>query len=411
MSNNVWEIKKHENLNYILPLHSELAVPDQSHRCLIVVHLYYKDTVERYLPYFNHLPDYIDLAIFTSEEDTEKILRESVIEKENVWIIRKNNRGRDISTLLVAARTRILESEYVCFVHDKKERNAETKHDNDRFLDCLWDNLLGSREYIDNIIATFEQNQRLGVLLPPESLSDNYIFPVQNTWYDNFDEMVKLKDRLDLNCDLDPDLKPLSLGTAFWARTSALHKLFAYPWTYEDFLPEPLPIDGTLSHAVERCFAYVAQDSGYQTGIVMNDEFAGRRMDEYQEYLYQSFQCLRDYADIANLNEINILNTITRDLRSMYSPQARFYIYGAGDWGEKIARLLRRDHYTILAFLVSEKGKENEKMGIPIRTIDEPLEEDAYVILAVSDRYKKEMIHNLDERNLFPGRRYEGARI
>ena len=63
-------------------------------------------------------------------------------------------------------------------------------------------------------------------------------------------------------------------GSCFWFRTDALRKLFKYDWKYEDFPEEPLPIDGTISHAIERCYAYVAQDAGYYSAIVMCDEYA-----------------------------------------------------------------------------------------------------------------------------------------
>ena len=139
--------------------------------------------------------------------------------------------------------------------------------------------MIGSSAYISNIIETFERNPELGVLMPPEHVSENYSMLFLNTWYLNFLNMQSLAKEMNLNCDLNADKKPISVGTVFWARVDALKKLFEKEWKYEDFAEEPLPDDGTLSHAVERCFAYVAQDAGYNTGIVMTDRFAGERMD------------------------------------------------------------------------------------------------------------------------------------
>ena len=42
-------------------------------------------------------------------------------------VILKRNRGRDVSALLVASRTEILQYKYVCFIHDKQEKSEYTR--------------------------------------------------------------------------------------------------------------------------------------------------------------------------------------------------------------------------------------------------------------------------------------------
>lgn len=53
-------------------------------------------------------------------------------------------------------------------------------------------------------------------------------------------------------------------------------------WTVEDFDPEPMPPDGTISHALERIFPFAAQAAGFYTGQVINSEFA---RDELENFL------------------------------------------------------------------------------------------------------------------------------
>ena len=64
------------------------------------------------------------------------------------------------------------------------------------------------------------------------------------------------------------------LGTMFWFRPKALNKLFAYDWAYDDFPKEPNAYDGTLLHAVERIYPFVAQDAGFYSAWVMTNRFA-----------------------------------------------------------------------------------------------------------------------------------------
>ena len=79
----------------------------------------------------------------------------------------------------------------------------------------------------------------------------------------------------------------------FWAKTDALKKLFEHGWKYEDFPEEPLPIDGTISHAIERVLGYVAQDAGYKTGVIMTDKIAAQllvRVQSDMRVMYEQLQ-------------------------------------------------------------------------------------------------------------------------
>jgi rhamnosyltransferase len=60
----------------------------------------------------------------------------------------------------------------------------------------------------------------------------------------------------------------------FWFRPKALKTLIEYDWNYEDFPKEPNDTDGTLLHAIERIYPFVAQHEGYYPAWVLNDTFA-----------------------------------------------------------------------------------------------------------------------------------------
>jgi rhamnosyltransferase len=61
--------------------------------------------------------------------------------------------------------------------------------------------------------------------------------------------------------------------------------LFDHPWTYDDFPEEPLPIDGTVMHAIERIYSFVCQDAGYYPAIVMSDRYASLEYTGVRHYL------------------------------------------------------------------------------------------------------------------------------
>ena len=69
-------------------------------------------------------------------------------------------------------------------------------------------------------------------------------------------------ERLNLSVPLDAHKEVIApLGTIFWFRPAALKPLFDHDWQWEDFPPEPNDIDGTILHAIERAYGYVAQAS------------------------------------------------------------------------------------------------------------------------------------------------------
>lgn len=73
-------------------------------------------------------------------------------------------------------------------------------------------------------------------------------------------------------------------GSVFWFRPKALEPLFAHGWQHSDFPPEPLPQDGTISHAIERIYPFVAQSAGYYPAVVMSKNYAVTHNDTMQAY-------------------------------------------------------------------------------------------------------------------------------
>lgn len=400
---NVYDIKRDKNLNFILPMKYTFAETDlELDSVLIVIHLFYENSINEYLKYIEQIPLEIKILFTSSNFNVLNIVKEKMNAMGRTFkLIEKENRGRDISGLLVACRTEILKYQYVCFLHDKRYKHEKTQKDTELFVKCLWENMLGGSAYILNIIETFRQNPKLGVLLPPESVSDNFSFLFRNTWDKDFELMQQLAEKMKLNCDLNEEKKPLSLGTAFWARVDAQRKLFEIDWEYEDFNDEPLPGDGTISHAIERCFAYIAQDAGYETGIVMTDRFAGERMDYMQEILTDAFSLINKIFGIQTFKALKIQNQFIEELFAFASKYPYIYIYGAGKYGQRYAKLLKAFSYEVKAFVVTkEESKKRILDGIPIipfsyLKIDK---KNTGVVVAVSDKFKTEIRSEIFKR-------------
>ena len=164
-----------QNLNCILPRDYFIDAYDErifSKAIAIVIHMHYSDSFDRYKKYIDNIPPEIKVFFTTSNDELKNRIQVYIEHRDNCRIIEKNNRGRDISSFLVACREEILKYEYVCFIHDKKEKSQALKSDTDKWLYSQWENILGSYKYLGNIISYFEKNAEVGLLLPPIPLGE-----------------------------------------------------------------------------------------------------------------------------------------------------------------------------------------------------------------------------------------------
>lgn len=397
---NVWNVKRDDNLNFILPLDVNLYQSEyvKKKRILIVIHMHYLDSIEYYFQWINEIPQEIDIIFTISNKDLEKKIEENINRKKGCYrIFYKKNRGRDISALLVASRKEILNYEYVCFIHDKKARNEKIKKDVASWIKLLWENTIGSSKYIENIIYTFECNTELGMLVPPIHISPNFRHVFSNAWEKNFDNTAKIAEDLTLSCDLDKEKSPIAIGTVFWAKVDALRKLLEVDWKYEDFMEEPLPADGTFSHAIERILPYVAQDAGYSTGWIMTTETAGERMEYLTEVLTEAFAFMKEEHGIADILDLHSYQNYKKMLGIISERHKKIYIYGAGVWGAKCVNLINSLNIKVEAILVTKKTENYRDIkGIPIVELSTvQLDNNAGVIVAVNYEWRDEIISQI----------------
>lgn len=274
------DIAKNLQLNYILP--SSLSVSGKIHqvdslkRVALLVHIYYTEELEKLKKYIVNLPLYADIYFTTQTEDKKNYIEKNCSDLSNKIIVKiVENRGRDVSALMIVGKELVKEYDYICFIHDKKVTQEKPGSVGEGFAYICYENVLGSKQYVENILQLFEDNKHLGIICPPKPLHGPYVFGLMETWEMNYFNAVKLLNRLDIHVPINKYKVPIAPhGSCFWFRSDAVAKLFEYNWKYDDFPEEPLPIDGTISHAIERVYAYVAQDAGYYASTVMRDEYA-----------------------------------------------------------------------------------------------------------------------------------------
>lgn len=404
---NIYQIVRKKGLNYILSsaLQTDYGRKYSLDQIGIFMHLYYWEDIDYYLSFLTRIPSGVHIYISVSNMEMRGKI-ENFIEREKIsecHIIDKENRGRDISALLVAFRDKILTYKYVCFVHDKKAKgyNEKILKETQEWIVGMWNNMLASGAYIFNVIDLFEKNEELGLLVPPEmaGLWCNHAYT--DMWKTDFDNTLKLAKYLNLSCNIDIKYPPITIGTVFWCKTDAMRKLFLKKWQYSDFREEPLPLFGTLGHAVERILAYVAQDAGFDTGYVMSGDFA-------QNYILQ----LKDTLRVAykNLNDVGIYSLARGELYSAQQEKIaaymtrhqKNYFYGAGYFGKECFNIAMKIGKKPDAFLESRRVEEKEHyLGIPVYAYDEiEIDEQTGILVTVSATRQEEIVSVLKEQGI-----------
>lgn len=242
----------------------------------LCMHLFFSDLLEESFKLAKTMPAQVDIFITTDSQEKKKKLehRFKQLKTNKVEVRLVENRGRDVSALLIGLNDVIKTYDLVCFSHDKKTTQSSMGSVGESFAYQCYANILYNRNYVENIIELFDKQPRLGMLVPPPPMHGEYRQLYGRNWTINYENTVKLCERLNITVPMSPNEEPLSpFGSVFWFRTKAMKKLFEHEWNYTDFCQEPMAVDGTISHAVERSYSFAAQSEGYYSAVVMSDLF------------------------------------------------------------------------------------------------------------------------------------------
>ncbi len=281
------DIKERLQLNYILP--DQVKLPDDKPdlKAALFLHIYYPDQIDYCLRYAKNTPDYMDFFISTDSKEKVRAIKKvfSALSDRKIEVILIENRGRDVSALLVGFKPYLKDYDVVCTAHDKKTSYWKPLIVGESYSYHCFENVLGSREYIENILKTFKDNPRLGLLTPPTPNFGPWSSLPGNEWLLNFDAVENYAREMGITVPMSNDSPPIApLGTIFWFRTKALSLLFDRNYTYEDFPVEPTRVtDGTIMHLIERIYPFAAQQVGFYSAWVMTTSYCQLEITNYHK--------------------------------------------------------------------------------------------------------------------------------
>ena len=247
------------NLPYITKIYNYNKLKEQ---CKIAVqaHIFYEDLINEIINKINNIPVKYDLYISTDSEIKKQLIEKNIKNFSNAnsyEILIFENKGRDVLPFLIQMKNNIKKYNYICHIHSKKTTFVQF---GDEWRKYLYNNLLGSKYIISEILSDFESNSNLGLIFPEP------FYKVLLT-YDA--ELTKM-DEMYMNYLLRKIFKffrtgnkiEFPVGNMFWAKINSIYQVFILDLK-KKFPKERFQVDGTIMHGIERIWIYLVKLNGY----------------------------------------------------------------------------------------------------------------------------------------------------
>jgi Rhamnan synthesis protein F len=171
------------------------------------------------------------------------------------------NLGRDFGPLLTQfGQTLCSDYDIVGHVHTKKSVHVADRQIAEAWNIFLLENLIGGERggaMLDTILSAMELDSGIGLVFPDD--------PNVISWTENRRLAEDFATRMKLG-DL-PEQFNFPVGSMFWVRSSVLSRFVELDLAWGDYPPEPVPIDGTMVHAIERLFGVVPATMGLTCAV------------------------------------------------------------------------------------------------------------------------------------------------
>lgn len=262
-------------LNYVIGANESYGRGRFSTKAAVICFVFYEDMVEYLSNIILRFHQIADVYIVSTKNELLDLYRAKLAKNIPTAQYRlQHNRGRNEAAYFITCKDVWQKHDYVCALHDKKTAHARPALQGIDFMRHCEQNLCPSTSSILEIIELFEKNPLLGLLVPPLPFFGNFISSAYNPIGQNINS-IKLLNKRFFAGKLFPsnqiDVFSAPLGGMFWARTAALLPLYSSSLSFEDFPQEPISTyDGTILHALERCYPMVAKTAGFYTARLLN---------------------------------------------------------------------------------------------------------------------------------------------
>lgn len=239
-----------------------VASGNQALRCALHIHAYYVAELPRLLGHLSANKARPTLFVSVTDNDSRQRAERFLTSYTGPSEIRiVPNAGRDIGPLLTEFGKELVNGfDVIGHVHTKKSPGLVSHKGVEAWTRLLFENVLGGKAggaMADRILHAFAADPALGLVYP----SDVHLLG----WTKNWQHAQELAKRLNLQAL--PQAFDFPVGTMFWMRAGALRPFVDLGLEWRDYPREPIGMDGTMLHALERLFGLVPLHHGFHAAV------------------------------------------------------------------------------------------------------------------------------------------------
>ena len=231
-------------------------------RTALQIHAFYPDELQRLLNIVSRNTVRPDLFVSAPENRLDEL--RPLLNAYDGHVIDLSsvpNRGRDIGPLLTLHGPRLAaDYDVIGHVHTKRSLHVENRDFVERWVQFTLEGTLGGDAggpMMDRILTYMAGDPDTWAVFPDD--------PDAIGWTQNRTIAAMLAQRLDLGPL--PDQIRFPVGNMFWVRADLLRLLVGLGLDWPDYPVEPLPIDGTLLHAIERIIGVLPAAHGKAVAV------------------------------------------------------------------------------------------------------------------------------------------------
>jgi glycosyltransferase involved in cell wall biosynthesis len=232
-------------------------------RVALHIHIFYPDQLADIVERLNVNVSKPDLFLSVSSREAASRAR-AALSKYGGRIVQLElvpNRGRDIGPLLTQFGRALCSSyDVIGHLHTKSSARFVGPSVVEPWKTFLLENLLGGEHggtMLDLILSSMASNPAFGIVFPDD--------PNVLSWTGNRAYAEKLGSRM--GCGKLPEHFNFPVGSMFWVRSAVLLKFVELDLQWSDYPSEPLPLDGTMLHAIERLLGIVPTAMGMACAV------------------------------------------------------------------------------------------------------------------------------------------------
>lgn len=275
---NVSDVHQNMHFNYMLPTYGDESYHISAGRTAIFIIAEWVERVIWYKRFLKNIPSWADVYVLGNDLEKCETIITAIKQYSAIDVKHELCQTADYIEVIKKISS-ICENSYQ-FIGILNMRNIEMHkpYSNDsswQYSD--WENMLGTREYLDNLVQTFVENPRLGMLIPPVPNYGRLFSDIGEGWMGLFEETSQFLKNMQVNVNLKQTSMPLTpIGGSLWLRGDVLSKVC-------ELLNQ---ISEAEREVILLAIPFVVQKVGFYTGVAYSDRYAPIAITN-QDYMFR----------------------------------------------------------------------------------------------------------------------------